>query len=344
MQYLILQHPGHNRVYFQASEALALAELSLLVKSFSTAAKQPEVLEIVGIRYFSLETSSPLTEEDLSLLSRFSFFFALYQRQPKAERESLVPVKVPSSNYLDPKISSLLKYPGKTSELFTRLMLNVAWLASDFTQEKHLYLLDPVVGRGTTLYEAAIYGFHAFGIDVDKKSVHEASVFFKKYLEQERMKHLANRRIAHRSEEGQITHIQEFQYTRNKEEFKLEEERKELGLIVGEAQNSHLYFKKPRFHLLVGDLPYGIQHGSRHQKGKSRTPIDFLKECGPAWKSVMKPGATLVLAWNTRVAKRKALAEVLESAGLQVLDGAPFDQFAHQVDRNIRRDLIVAKN
>ncbi|MEM9986259.1 MAG: SAM-dependent methyltransferase, partial [Bacteroidota bacterium] len=70
----------------------------------------------------------------------------------------------------------------------------------------------------------------------------------------------------------------------------------------------------------------------------------FLLACGPAWKAVMKPGAALALAWNLRVASRKAIATALESAGLQVLDGSPFDQFAHQVDRSIRRDLIVAKN
>ncbi|MEM9983897.1 MAG: hypothetical protein AAF804_02270, partial [Bacteroidota bacterium] len=280
MRYLILQHPGHNRVYFKASEALALAELTLIANRLSTEAEQPKALELAGIRYFYLETDSALLPEDLYLLWRFSFFFALFELDGDIDQGLFRPVLVPSTHYVDPKISSLLKYSGKTNELFTKLMLNVAWLASDFTQEEHLQLLDPVAGRGTTLYEAVIHGFDAYGIDVEKKAIHEAAVFFKKYLEQERLKHLSDKRIIHRNENGQTIQIQEFKYARNKEEFKREGGSKQLGLIVGEAQQTLAYFKKPRFHLLVGDLPYGIQHGSRHQQGQSRNPVDFLLACG----------------------------------------------------------------
>src|SRR4051794_19148021 len=96
------------------------------------------------------------------------------------------------------------------------------------------------------------------------------------------------------------------------------------------------------FDLLVADLPYGVQHGSRDVDKLARDPAGLLERALPAWTSVLAPGAAVGLAWNTRVLPRRDLAGIMGSAGLSVLDGPPFDSFEHRVDRSIQRDVIVA--
>ena len=92
----------------------------------------------------------------------------------------MIPKKTAEVHYLDNKISSLLKYQGKTNELFTKMMINVGLLSSDYSYSNTINLLDPVAGKGTTLFEAAVYGFNAFGIEIEKNAVQDSKIFFKK--------------------------------------------------------------------------------------------------------------------------------------------------------------------
>jgi len=71
--------------------------------------------------------------------------------------------------------------------------------------------------------------------------------------------------------------------------------------------------------------------------------VQRVNEALPAWLKVLKPGAGLALAWNTRVLKRADLVAQLSEAGLEVFDRPPFDGFAHRVDRTIHRDVVVAR-
>jgi tRNA G10 N-methylase Trm11 len=104
------------------------------------------------------------------------------------------------------------------------------------------------------------------------------------------------------------------------------------------------FFKEGSFDLVVTDLPYGVQHGSRTAgKGLVRSPEDLLAEAAPVWARLLRPGGAMGVAWNTFVAKRELAAGLLADAGLEVVEEAPYESFRHRVDQAILRDVIVAR-
>lgn len=346
MIYTILQHPGHNRVYYNSADKLALAELKLASKRLSTKCNDIKVVDIENIRYLSIKTENDLSENDLQVLSRLSFVFAIFNAEELNGKTCLIPIRKADYEYLDSKISSLLKYQGKTNELFTRMMINVALLSSDFNYSENIKMLDPVAGKGTTLFEGTVNGFDVYGIEIEQKSVHEATVFFKKYLETERLKHNLTQRQIYGTNKSNAVNIQEFEYAYTKQEFKSQESVKKLGIVCGNSQDTFKYFKKEIFHLLIGDLPYGIFHGNKNDKrttSVSRNPSELLSDCLPEWYKVLKKGGTVVVAWNSYVASRQKLTDIFSANGFDVLSQAPYNEFEHMVDKSIRRDIVVAK-
>ena len=63
IQYLILQHPGHNRVYFNLSGKLALAELKIASQKLNANCYEIEIIEIKGVRYISFKTDIEIKEK-----------------------------------------------------------------------------------------------------------------------------------------------------------------------------------------------------------------------------------------------------------------------------------------
>jgi len=344
--YLILQHPGHNRVYYNLSGPLALAELKIASSRISVNATATEIVDIEGIRYLSLTTDSELSESDLEIISRLSFVFALFELEQLGDINHLKPILKKEYEYVDSKISSLLKYAGKTNELFTKMMINVGLLSSDFSFEDHIHLLDPVAGKGTTLYEGSIYGFDVTGIEIDPKSAQAIQLFFKKYLETERLKYSLEKKQVFGKNKGEATYADQFQYALTKAEFKSEASRKQLNIITGSTLNASDYTKNNQFHLLVGDLPYGVAHGNSLDKKSTsitRNPAELLEASLPGWFKVLKTGGVVVIAWNAFVVSRKRLSDLFTQHGFEVLSEAPYNEFEHMVDRSIKRDIVVAK-
>lgn len=347
MNYLILQYPGHNWVYYHAADQLALAELEIAGTSFDAEIRSLEIKTIANLRYIHFSTKSELSQRDLNILSKLSFVFALFKIESfEVEPIALMPIELPSDFRLDPKISTLLKYRGKTNELFTRMMLNIAVHSSDFNFDEKLELLDPVSGKGTTLFEATTFGYDAYGIEVEGNALQEGQVFFKKFLEEERIKHTRSSRVIFKKQDSAPAEITEFEYALSKAEFKDEKTRSKLAMVHGAAAEAYNYFKKERFHVIVGDLPYGIQHGNKAGKiygSPTRNPVELITECIPAWKKVLKEGGTIVLAWNSHVMTRKKMARFFEEHDLEVLNHSPYDNIEHRVDASIKRDVIVVK-
>ena len=346
LRYLLLRNPGHNRVYYLESEKLALAELTLTTKRFEQPCDEIQSVDIAGINYLSFTIGQVLSEAELKWLSNLSFIFALYQQSADTPESVLHPVELTPPGYVDPKISMLLKYGGKTNEIFTRMMVNVGLLSSDFGFDESFQMLDPVAGKGTTLFEGAVRGFDVTGIEMERKMVHDSTIFFKKFLEQDKYKHTLSKHAMYSSSTGSEAFIQLFEYAPDKQSFKLETSRKHLAIIGGNAIHSRRYFKVEKFHLIVGDLPYGIAHGNRgHKKHSSRTrsPAELMESCLPEFYKILKTGGSLVLAWNKFVWPREDFVALLTSTGFQVLDTDPYDQFTHRVDQSIKRDIVVAR-
>lgn len=346
MNYLILQHPGHNRVYYLSATKMALAELKIASQRLSVAVLGVDIKEIEGVSYLAVDAEKDLAKEDIDILSRLSFVFALFSLEKIEGKLYLNPIRKVNYEYIDSKISSVLKYQGKTNELFTKMMLNVALLSSDFSYDEHLKMMDPVAGRGTTLFEASVYGYDAYGVEVESKSVHDTSIFFKKYLETERLKHTLGQRQVSGTNKNNAVILKEFKYAKTAQAFKSKENRLTLGLVEGSSQFASKYFKNNTFHLIVGDLPYGIVHGNTTKKKAgsiTRNPSELLELCLADWYKVLKPGGVVVVAWNSFLVSRHKLSQVFEEFGFKVLSDAPYDEFEHMVDKSIKRDIVVAK-
>lgn len=344
--YNILLHPGYNRVYYDQSLVMSMAELKLAFKRFEGTSDNLKLSTLAGINYLSFQYNKHLSDEEINLISQLSFVYAIFELLERGGELVLVPIAKNQALFVHSKISSLLKYSGKTNEIFTKMMINVALLSSDFSFQDQIQFLDPIAGKGTSLFEGCTYGFDVSGIEIESKSVHESSIFFKKFLEQEKYKHQYQKRSygGKKQADGAVMH--EFEYSLRKDEFKTETARKKLNLVLGNSVEANRFFKKNSFHLMVGDLPYGIAHGNQAKNKQSnitRNPLELLKAAMPAWYDVLKKGGVLVLAWNKFVLPKEAIVDVLKDNGFQVLADEPYNDFEHKVDMSIKRDIVVAK-
>jgi hypothetical protein len=118
-----------------------------------------------------------------------SFVYAVFELRYAKPDTVLVPIRKTNPTYMPASINTILKYTGKTNEQFTRMMINLAFLCSDFTHSDHITLLDPIAGKGTTLFEGLISGYDVYGIEIGEKVAGETVRFLKKYLETEKYKH-----------------------------------------------------------------------------------------------------------------------------------------------------------
>jgi tRNA G10 N-methylase Trm11 len=112
--------------------------------------------------------------------------------------------------------------------------------------------------------------------------------------------------------------------------------------VHDDTVRSRDHFAARSMDLLVCDLPYGVQHGSRPEPGAlERGPERLLEAALPVWFELLRPGAGAAFAWNRRVLARPRLCALAEAAGFTVL--APeSDDFVHKVDRSIMRDVLLA--
>ncbi len=343
IKYAIIANPGHNRVYFETSKQLSKAELGVAIKHFSVVCSPPQEEYIENVFYITFTTEQSLSEHDLDTLSRLSFVYAIFKCVTIDEIRYLLPVARTSYQYIDDNISSILKYTGKTNELFTRMMINVGVNSTRFVGQR-IKMLDPVAGKGTTLYEGLIYGYDVYGIEIGDKVVNEAYAYMRRFLESEKYKHQTHtEKISgeHKSFSAKRFIID---IAKDKDELK-NKATKHFEMVAGNSAFADKYYKKNTFHLIVGDMPYGVQHGNitnEKQSSITRNPKELLKACLKGWHNVLKSGGALVLGWNNFVFPREVFVSLLESYGFEVKTEPVYLEFEHRVDQSIRRDIIVA--
>ncbi len=339
--YGILIYPSYNRVYFQSSKDLAIAELKVANNRLASPCNHIENRILAGVDYIVFETAETLSGPDIRILSRLSFVYALYELGT-GDRTPLFPIEKDTGEYLEEDLMTILKYSGKTNEAFTRLLVNIGWLVSDSFHAEQIRLLDPICGKGTTLYQGLIYGFHGFGVEIDRNAMQQAVTFFTRYLKTKKYKHkLAESKLSENNKK--ICDVYKYEMANNKDAYKGGDTLK-LEFVRGDTVQTEKFFKKNSMDILIGDLPYGVQHGSNTQSGSfTRNPENLLKAALPGWQKVMKTGGAMVLSFNTFVLKKEIIAEIITASGFKVLSGDPYDGFAHRVDQAIIRDLIVAK-
>ncbi|GAB3622428.1 SAM-dependent methyltransferase [Mariniluteicoccus endophyticus] len=330
MDHLMLVNPSSNRVYAGHAARLAAAELAITAELDDVAP-----VTVAGVDYlgFSAEPSDDL----LAAVARQSAYLALFQR----EGDVLRPVEVPTVDVLDDDLVTIPKYPGKTNEQFTRLLLNVTLAAVDADDSRAWTVLDPLCGRGTTLGQAWLLGLDGAGVEADVKAVEQMAAFYKTWLRRKRLKHTAAMTPVRRegkslgkrfdakvnlADGGQLT----------------------ATVFTGDTRQSAALYGKRKFELVVADAPYGVVHGSqqtdvRGVSGKrDRSPAGLLGESIKVWASQLTPGGALGLSWNTLGVPREDVATHCAAAGLGVREEGPWLELAHRVDSSINRDILVA--
>jgi DNA modification methylase len=341
-QYAILCNPGHNRVYFETSLKLSVSEFIVVMQKFSIKFEDVRQENIDGIDYLTFQTTKELSQSDIKIISDLSFVYAFFEIKKIDDELYLKPIKKIKEDFVDESISTILKYTGKTNEIFTRMMINIAFYSQ--SNNKNIRLLDPIAGKGTTLYEGLIKGYNVYGIEIGNSIVNESYHFIKRFLETAKYKYgYSSAKISGPNKSfTALKHI--FETAKTKEEFK-SKNTKTIELIAGNSLYVDKYYKKNFFDIIVGDLPYGVQHGNvtnEKQSSLTRNPTELLNACLPSWLAVLKPNGAIVLAWNSNVLPRKKMGQLFEEQGLVVKNDDVYLQFEHRVDQSISRDIMVA--
>lgn len=342
-KYAILLTQGHNRVFYNASKELAICELKITLNNFTDEYTNVKQENIMNVTYITFEIDIELDTDKLKLICKLSFMYALFKLANFNNRIYLEPLALTENEFVPQSISSILKYTGKTNELFTRMLINIATSSSIFYNESHLKLLDPVAGKGTTLYEALIYGYDSYGIEVSDKVVLEAYNYTKKFLVLEKYKHKVTLERISGENKSFKSKKYNIKLAKDKEIFKNNPQIFEI--ICGNSIYSDKFYKKNSFNLIVGDLPYGVQHGNiskSNQTEFTRNPEKLIQSCSSSWYKVLKQGGAITLSWNTFVLSRMKFTSILEDVGFKVLNSDIYLGFEHRVDNSINRDIIVA--
>jgi SAM-dependent methyltransferase len=337
-RYALLLRASANRVFAESAFDLAAAELELLAAA--VLGRSPSVTRtgIAGVDYLIVDVAEPFTASDLAALANLSQLHALFEVEDDGRFH---PLECAPRRVLDEDLVTIQRYTGKTNEAFTHLLVNLALASGDgllarWLAGERLRLLDPVCGRGTTLNRAALHGIDAFGIEVDNRDVAAYDTFVTTWLQDKRLKHTAQRATL-RKGRASAAHRLTITYAASKEPSS----QRTIDVVHDDSRAAREHHKARSVDLLVGDLPYGVQHGSTAGRGeRSRGPEPFLAEALPVWRDVLRPGGGVALAWNRRTLPRPRLVELATEAGLEVADAAD-DRFVHRVDRSITRDVLV---
>lgn len=331
MTYAFLLYPHANIRYRQSLLQLAVQELSM---TLSALGREAEVVpqKMGGAMFLTFEAAK-LTERDMRMLSQLASVYMLFEM----EDGKLTTLERTHPNYVGEDLPALLKYKGKTNEMFTDTMLTMALVASAFmpVHDSQLVVCDPMAGRGTTLMLALRRGYHGVGIEIGKADVKEAADYMTRYLEFHRIKY--KRTDSALTVRGQVGGREnKFVFSDSAEHFK-DGDTRTLRLICGDTREAEALLKPNSVHLMVTDAPYGVQKGTA---GRQDSIGGTIAAALPGWLDVLKSGGVLAMSFNTHVTRREGLVRLFEKAGFEIVQTANLE---HWVEQAISRDVILAR-
>lgn len=331
MTYAFLLYPHANIRYRQSLLQLAVQELSM---TLSALGREAEVVpqKMGGAMFLTFEAAK-LTERDMRMLSQLASVYMLFEM----EDGKLTTLERTHPNYVGEDLPALLKYKGKTNEMFTDTMLTMALAASAFmpVHDSQLVVCDPMAGRGTTLMLALRRGYHGVGIEIGKADVKEAADYMTRYLEFHRIKY--KRTDSALTVRGQVGGREnKFVFSDSAEHFK-DGDTRTLRLICGDTREAEALLKPNSVHLMVTDAPYGVQKGTA---GRQDSIGGTIAAALPGWFDMLKSGGVLAMSFNTHVTRREGLVRLFEKAGFEIVQTANLE---HWVEQAISRDVILAR-
>lgn len=327
MIHLIAQiAPQRSTQYADLATTLAPHELRLCLPAEGTPEIRP--LTLAGQAYLKFDFPRMPDRKQLyqfGTLAMSNAFFRYYEKLGAVEGPLLQPIETGFQPRLPPDLAVSRRYRGKTNEMFTHFVCNIARFSSRFkeTAWDELTVFDPLSGGGTTLLTALVLGANAAGVEQNDKDVESTSAFLQQYLREARI--------------GCQTRKERVKGVGRRWTFEIGRRPHQRCLIAhGDTAQSAALISGFKPHLIVADLPYGIQHHG---------PLEnLLTEALPVWTSLLPKGGAMALAWESSRFPREKMIALIEAAGaLVALNEPPYDALAHRVDRVIKqRDVLVA--
>lgn len=320
--------PQRSTQYSNIASKLAPVELSLSPLGQSISSIETIKLSNQEFLKFSIDDEAlddqPLYE--LGNLSMTNSFFFYYKEIESKKGPFLKPINIPDKHTVPYDFLMTRRYKGKTNEMFTHFMCNIARFSSNFSNLnwRDMRIFDPLAGGGTTLFTALYLGAETAGVEKRSKDIQSTVSFLKQYTKEQGIP-------CKLKEEKFKKSIKRFWFTIGMDQQK-------CLLVNGDAVDSAYLIsglKKP--HCIVTDLPYGIQHGGKI--------TELIVNALPEWLSILLPGGTIVMSWDSsRFLRKEMITLVTDISPISILDGAIYEKMAHRVDRVIKeRDVIVAR-
>src|SRR2546425_934707 len=295
--------PQRSTQYANMTEKLA--EPELLASPLGAAITHIEHVTFAGQAYLfvSLDNESGSSqclelEQVLPRLGATSEAYEFFERIGDVEGPFLRPLETTFVPFVPLQMAEIRRYKGKTNEVFTRVLLNIAVFAGAYSEQfsGRLRILDPLAGGGTTLFLALATGYDAFGIEHVRRDVETTAVFIRQYFNSE---HIPCKELDERGRRAGRRYQFEIGY---------KGKTRMLVLAHGDTSQAPLHMQEvpggPHMHAIVGDLPYGIQHFGEI--------AGMLSKALPVWEQMLLPGGTIALAWNATRIARSAMIEAVE--------------------------------
>lgn len=331
MKYAFLLYPHQNIRYRQSLEIIAEAELSMTLAALG---RESEVAAVrMGGAAFLTFEAEKLTQRDIRMLSQLSSVYVMFAQQG----DQMTPVESAHPQYIGEDLPALLKYKGKTNEMFTDAMLTMALAQSAFmpVHDSQLIVCDPMAGRGTTLMLALRRGYHGVGIEIGKADVKECCDYMTRYLEFHRIKHKKSESAL--TVRGKLGGREtKFVLSDSAEHFK-DGDTRTLRMICGDTRDAAALLKHESVHLMVTDVPYGVQKGTA---GKQDSIGGTLSSALAGWQAALKRGGVLAMSFNTYVTRRDDLERMCVQAGFEIVQTRSLE---HWVEQAVNRDVILAR-
>jgi hypothetical protein len=312
----------------------ALAQPELLTSPLGDVLQDLQLITLAGKQYLLAyidEESVKILEVQkiLGSLGAINEAYEYFDSIGDVEGPFLRPLEPVFTPFVPMEMAETRRYRGKTNEIFTRVLLNVALFAGEYRTRYNdrLRVLDPLCGGGTTLFLALACGYDSFGIELERQDVETTAVFVRQYLDGEHIRYKEINERGRKAGRRYQFEIGEKGHTR------------QLVLVHGDTVEAQGHMREvvggPRVHAIVADLPYGIQHFGEIAV--------LLSRALPVWESLLLPGGTIALSWNATRIERAEMVGLLElHTHLQVRNAPPYTDFAHPVDRVIKqRDIVV---
>ncbi len=331
MKCAFLLYPHQNVRYRQSLLTIAAAELSMTLAALGRGGEVRPV-EMGGAAFLTFDCDH-LTQRDVRMLSELASVYVMFTM----EDAQMVPMESAHPNYIGEDLPALLKYKGKTNEMFTDAMITMALASSAFmpVHDSQLIVCDPMAGRGTTMMLALRRGYHGVGIEIGKADVKECCDYMTRYLEYHRIKH--KRSETSLTVRGKCGGREtKFVLSDTAEHFK-DCDTRTLRMICGDTRDAAALLKPQSVHLMVTDIPYGVQKGTA---GRQDSIGGTIAAALPGWQEALKPGGALAMSFNTYVTRRADLVRLCERAGLEVIATPPLE---HWVEQAVSRDVILAR-